>query len=87
MNEVIDLVDEDGCVETGSIFIRGHVTEDEASAIFIDWYEANFNDDPPEMGPWKHRWARWSTEANGVRLRTYIEQGRGRFPVTCATES
>lgn len=89
--EVIELREEGGGIYDDEIFIRGHVAPEVASAEYVQWWHdvVDIEDEAPiELGPWKHKYARWSLEASwdgpGMVLRLYSEPGRGRFKVTVA---
>lgn len=91
--ELIELYDEDGSVYYDEVYVRGHVTEDEAIAAYREWWleccEWEEGEEAPALGPWRFGYARWSTEhwgGNGLVLRRYSQPGRGRFKVTWAEE-
>lgn len=90
--EMIPLFDEGGRVYDDEVYVKGHVANDVADDAYQEWW-ANYGDEPddpaPELGPWKHGYARWSMEnweGAGLVLRSYSEPGRGRFKVTWAEQ-
>lgn len=86
--ELLELVDEDGRRYTDEFFVRGHVAGAHATMVVAWWFASEYCDPAPELGPWRHRYARWSMESTpdgpGLVLRIYDEPGRGRFAVTWA---
>ena len=83
--EFIELVDlDDGGAYFDEAHVRGHVSDDEATAalaVFLDeWFDGQDEDYQgnrrPEYGPWKHRYARWATVHGGDGGDPYDEDGR-----------
>lgn len=87
--EVIELFEDDGCIYDDEIYVRGHVDPDFATEAYVGWWHdviAIEGEEPLELGPWKHAYARWAHDASydapGMVLMGYSEPGRGRFKVT-----
>lgn len=91
--EFIPLRDEGGGTYLDEVYVRGHVSDEEADAALQAWW-GDYADDEDGLqpyDPWEHVYARWSQESTwdgpGMVLREYRERGRGRFPVTRARAS
>jgi len=89
--ELIELYDDGGGRYDDEIYVKGHVSDEEATEAYHACWHENHDDEegeePPALGPWRHAYARWSTEhweGEGMVLRAYSGPGRGRFKVTVA---
>ena len=88
--EVIELHDDGGGRYDDEIYVKGHVSDEEATEAYQTWWNETIDEEgeePPALGPWRHAYARWSTEhweGEGMVLRAYSGPGRGRFKVTVA---
>ena len=81
--ELISLV-WDSCT-LDAYYVKGHFDFDDAKETILS--EECFEDNQLDGKPFRHAYARWSTQGDApegctVVLRDYKEPGRGRFKVT-----